>query len=88
MSIFRPTFAKIVVAFVLLALSAWLWRMFVIRTISDTFVWGFPLQFYVGWGPCPPGKICSEMRPLSLVADALIWYAVSALLLRGAGSRN
>ena len=87
MSIFRPTVGKLVLAGILLALSAWLWRMLVIRSISDTFVWGFPLQFYIGWGPCPPAETCYEMRPLSLVADGLIWYAVAALLLRLAGSR-
>jgi hypothetical protein len=87
MNIFRPTFTKVVLALVLLVLSAWLWRLLVIRTISDTFVWGFPLQFYLAWGPCPSGETCFEVRPLSLVADGLYWYAVAALLLRLAGSR-
>jgi hypothetical protein len=51
-----------------------------VPTISDTFPWGFPLQFYLGWGPCLPGEICSESNIFYLLIDILFWYIVSAFL--------
>jgi hypothetical protein len=84
----KPTFAKIVFAFALFLLSSWLWRMYVISRISDTFPHGFPLQFYLGWGPCPPGQVCSEFNGLYLVIDLLVWYVVGALLTSTFQMRN
>jgi hypothetical protein len=52
--------------------------MYIVTTISDTFPWGFPLQFYLAWGPCPPGESCSESNPLYLLLDILIWYLIGA----------
>ena len=82
-TILKPTLLKIVLALVLFVLSSYLWRMYVISTISDTFPWGFPLQFYIGWGPCPPGEVCSESNLFFLVVDLMFWYLVSGLLLSG-----
>jgi hypothetical protein len=79
-AIFRPTLLKIILAFVLLVLSSYVWRMYVITRISDTFPWGFPLQFYTAWGPCPPGEICSETNPFFLLLDIAFWYIVSGFL--------
>ena len=82
-AIFKPTFLKILLTLVLLVLSSYLWRMFVISRISDTFPWGFPLQFYLAWGPCPPGEICSETNVFFLILDVLLWYIASAFLVSG-----
>jgi hypothetical protein len=79
-TLLKPTLLKIVLAFVLFALSSYLWRMFIVSTISDTFPWGFPLQFYLGWGPCRPGETCSESNLVYLIIDILFWYIVSGLL--------
>jgi hypothetical protein len=65
----------------LFALSSILWRSYIISTISDTFPWGFPLQFYLAWGPCPPGEACSESNFFFLILDLLFWYLVSGLAL-------
>ncbi|HET9912469.1 MAG TPA: hypothetical protein VFQ13_11300 [Anaerolineales bacterium] len=77
----KPGLAKIILTVTSFALSSYLWRIFIISTISDTFPWGFPLQFYLNWGPCPPGQICSESNLLFFVIDILFWYVGSALLI-------
>jgi len=79
-AIFKPTFLKILLALVLFAVSSYLWRIYVISTVSDTFPWGFPLQFYMGWGPCPPGQICSESNFLFLILDLVFWYMVAGFV--------
>jgi hypothetical protein len=79
--ILRPSLAKIVLTFTSFVLVSYLWRLYVISTISDTFPWGFPLQFYLGWGPCPPGEICSESNLFYLLIDILFWYIVSGFLI-------
>src|SRR3989339_563657 len=76
----KPSLTKIILTFVLLILSSWLWRIYVTLTISDTFPLGFPLQFYLAWGPCPPGENCSEFNWLWLFLDFVFWYFVSAFL--------
>ena len=79
-AIFKPTLLKIVLAFILLVISSSFWRLYVMATISDTFPWGFPLQFYTAWGPCPPGDVCSEANILFLILDLAFWYTVSGFL--------
>lgn len=80
-AILRPSLLKIVLAFVLLLISSLLWHSYVIATVSDTFPWGFPLQFYLAWGPCPPGEICSESNFFFLLLDILFWYIMSGFVL-------
>jgi hypothetical protein len=80
-AIFKPTLLKIILTLILLAGSSILWRAYVITRISDTFPWGFPLQFYMAWGPCPPGEICSETNVVFLILDIMFWYLVSGFLL-------
>jgi hypothetical protein len=82
-AIFKPTLFRIVLAVVLFILSSYLWRIYVISTISDTFPWGFPLQFYMAWGPCPPGAICGETNIFFFMLDALFWYIASGFLVSG-----
>jgi hypothetical protein len=77
---FKPSFLKIFLAFVLFILSGWLWRIYVITRISDTFPFGFPLQFYLAWGPCQPNEICSEFNSLYLFIDLAFWYLVSTFV--------
>jgi hypothetical protein len=79
-TVLQPTPIKVILALAFFALSSYLWRLYVTSTISDTFPWGFPLQFYLGWGPCPPGEVCSESNPLYFVLDLVFWYLVSGLL--------
>jgi len=79
-TLLKPTLLKIILTIVFLTLSGWLWRQYVISTISDTFPWGFPLQFYLAWGPCPPGEACFEFNWLWLVLDVAIWYLVSGFV--------
>jgi hypothetical protein len=79
-AILKPTALKLIFALALFFLSSYLWRLYVISTISDTFPWGFPLQFYMAWGPCPPGAICSESNFLFLILDLVFWYLVGALV--------
>ncbi|HCB02355.1 MAG TPA: hypothetical protein DEP19_08235 [Anaerolineae bacterium] len=77
----KPTFTKIFFALVLFILSSWLWRMYIISRISDTFPHGFPLQFYLGWGPCQPNEVCFEFNSLYLFLDLAFWYLVSAFVI-------
>lgn len=79
-SILKPTLMKIILTFILLFIFSWLWGIFVRFTISDTFPIGFPLQFFLSWGPCPPGNVCSESNGLWLVVDLIFWYLVSSFL--------
>ena len=79
-ALLKPTLVKIILALGLFLLFSYLWRMYVISTISDTFPWGFPLKFYEAWGPCPPGEICSESNTFFLMVDIVFWYIVSAIL--------
>jgi hypothetical protein len=81
-SILKPTQAKIVFAVVLLIISSWLWRFLVVSRVSDTFPIGFPFQFYLAWGPCPPGETCAEFNGWYLIFDIVIWYLVSAFVLK------
>ena len=78
-TILKPSLLKIILTLMLFVLSSYLWRMYIISTISDTFPWGFPLQFYLGWGPCPPGEVCSESNLFFLALDLVFWYLVSGL---------
>jgi hypothetical protein len=77
----RPSTAKIIITFILFALFSYLWRVYIISSISDTFPLGFPLQFYLAWGPCQQGEICSETKFLYLILDIVFWYIVSAFLI-------
>lgn len=79
-TVLKPSLAKIALTFALLVLSSYLWRLYILSTISDTFPIGFPLQFYLAWGPCPPGVSCSESNNFYLIIDILFWYIVSAFL--------
>ena len=79
-AIVQPSLLKIILALVLLVVSSLIWRMYIISTISDTFPWGFPLQFYLAWGPCPPGEVCSETNFFFLILDLVFWYLVSGVL--------
>ena len=76
----KPTLWKILFTLALLGVSSFLWRAFIISRISDTFPLGFPFQFYLAWGPCPPGQTCSEFNGLLLALDLVLWYALSAFL--------
>ena len=76
----KTSLAKIILTFVLLILFSYLWRLYMVSTISDTFPWGFPLQFYLAWGPCQAGEVCSESNILYLILDIMVWYVVSAFL--------
>jgi hypothetical protein len=79
-NILKPNFWKVAFTAILLYVSGALWRAYVIRHISDTFPYGFPFQFYLAWGPCPPGDICFEFNWISLLWDVLIWYVLSAFV--------
>jgi hypothetical protein len=81
-SFLQPSFAKIFLALFLFILASVIWRQVIVFMISDTFPYGFPLGFYLAWGPCPPGDNCSEFNWLWLILDLLIWYLVSALILK------
>ena len=77
-SFLKPSFFKIVLFLAFFVLSSWLWSIYVISRISDTFPVGFPFQFFLSWGPCQPGENCSEFNGLFLVFDIVIWYVVGA----------
>ena len=76
----KPTLWKIIITFILLFVSGAIWRLYVTSHISDTFPVGFPFQFFLAWGPCPPGKDCSEFNGLFLIFDLLIWYVAGAFI--------
>lgn len=76
----KPGLWKIILAILLFLGSSALWSAIVPRFISDTFPTGFPFQFYLAWGPCPGGQVCSEFNGLYLILDLVIWYAVSVLI--------
>ena len=77
-ALLKPTLLKLILTFVLLLTASYLWRLYTITTISDTFPWGFPLQFYLAWGPCRPGEVCSESNVPYFIIDILFWYIVAA----------
>lgn len=77
-SFLKPSFLKIVLFLAFFVFSSWLWSIYVISRISDTFPVGFPFQFFLSWGPCQPSENCSEFNGLYLILDILIWYFVSA----------
>ena len=87
-TILTPTILKIILTFVLFIITSLLWRNYVISTISDTFPWGFPLQFYLAWGPCAAGETCYEFNGLWLLLDLVIWYVVSAFIIYYASKRK
>jgi hypothetical protein len=76
----KPSIQKIISTLALLYISSALWRAYIISTISDTFPVGFPLHFFLAWGPCQAGQNCSEFNWLYLVLDVLFWYVVSAFV--------
>jgi hypothetical protein len=77
----KPSWLKTLLTIALLLLSSYLWRLVVIARISDTFPWGFPLQFYLAWGPCPPGEICNESNFFFVLLDLVFWYMISGFML-------
>lgn len=77
----KPNVWKITLTLALFFVSSAIWRGIVISRISDTFPLGFPFQYSLSWGPCPPGEICSEFNGLYLIFDLVIWYVVSAWLI-------
>jgi hypothetical protein len=79
-TLLKPTVLKFILMFVLFVAASWLWRMYVISTISDTFPLGFPLQFFLAWGPCQPGQDCSTFNGLYLTLDIIFWYIAGAIL--------
>jgi hypothetical protein len=81
--ILKPSLLKIMIAFALVLVSSMLWRAYIMATISDTFPMGFPLQFFLSWGPCKPGNICSEFNGFYLVLDVIFWYSIGAFLVSG-----
>ena len=87
-SFLKPNLWKIALTVILLYASSALWRAYIIRRISDTFPHGFPFQFYLAWGPCPPGEICFEVNWLFLVFDISIWYLVSAFIVQWIKNRR
>jgi hypothetical protein len=75
---------NVLLAFALMLVSSLLWRIYLTARVSDIFPWGFPFQFHLSWGPCPPDRICSEFHPFNLLLDFIIWYLFSAFLFRRA----
>jgi len=80
-AILKPAPVKTILTLLLFFGASLLWRQVVISRISDAFPWGFPLQFYFAWGPCPPGEACYEFNETWLVIDLAIWYLISAFIL-------
>ena len=74
----QPTPWKIALTFVLFFTASLLWRIFVTARIMDVSPFGFPFQFFVTWGPCPPGEDCSSFNGLFLLFDLLAWYVIGA----------
>ena len=71
-------------ALALMLVSSLLWRIYLTARVSDIFPWGFPFQFYLSWGPCPPDRSCFEFNLFYLILDFLIWYLVSGFIFRRA----
>lgn len=80
MKFLKPNLWKVLLAAALFFATGYLWRMYTISRISDTFPWGFPFQYYLAWGPCPPGEVCFESNILYLILDIVIWYGVGAFV--------
>lgn len=76
----KPNLWKILLAIVLFYSTSYLWRAYIMSRISDTFPRGFPFEYYMAWGPCPPGETCFEFNALYLILDLVLWYVVSAFL--------
>jgi hypothetical protein len=76
----KPNLLKVIITIGLFTVFSWLWRIYIISTISDTFPFGFPFQFFLAWGPCQAGQNCSEFNGLYLTLDLIFWYVVGAIL--------
>lgn len=76
----RNNLRTILIALLLFFGSSLLKLVIVPIFLPDTFPIGFPLRFFLTWGPCPQGLNCSEFNGLNLILDLLIWYAVSSML--------
>ena len=61
----------IIFSVIVLIIFAFLNLIVSIATL-DYVAYGFPLPFYEGWGPCPPGMICQKSTPINSVIDVLI----------------
>lgn len=81
-SFLKPSLLKIGIAIVFFLLSGWLWGVYVTSRIADISPIGFPLEYYVSWGPCPlnPIEPCSEFNGWFLLVDVFFWYAFGAWL--------
>jgi hypothetical protein len=79
----KPTLLKIVLTFVLLIAVSWLWQFILGLKIMDTSYFGVPMNFFITWGPCKPGDICSEFNRLYLVLDIIFWYIAVAISIFG-----
>lgn len=79
--VLKPNLWKVVLTLILFFVSSAVWQLYVLSHISDTFPAGFPFEFFITWGPCPPGESCSEFNVFYLIFDLLLWYVVSALIL-------
>ena len=84
----KHALSTLILTLTLFSVASYLWRTYIISTISDTFPWGFPFQFYTAWGPCPPGEICSESNIFYFILDVIFWYVVSAYLVFKAGEKR
>jgi len=84
----KPSPLKIILTFSLFVAASYLWRLFVTSRMTDIFPLGFPLPFFLAWGPCPPGEICSDFNGLWLVVDIIVWYVISAFIVDLFSERN
>ena len=75
-----PTTRKLILAAALFFISGWVvWPTIIESQMTDWFPVGFPLVIRAG-GYC--AGVCVEFRWISLVIDGIVWYLVSALIIR------
>ena len=87
-SFLKPSLLKIILTIVLFLVASYLWQVLITSRITDIFPLGFPLPFYMAWGPCQPDETCYEFNGLWLFLDIVIWYVVSAFIIFHASKRN
>jgi hypothetical protein len=76
----KPNLPKIILAVALFAVAYLAQASWWNAHIADYWAYGFPFQFQESWGPCQIGEVCRAFNWLPFIADVVIWYVISAVI--------
>lgn len=77
-----PTWGKLILAGFLFFLFGWIiWPGIIESLMTDAYPIGFPFTIQAD-GLCPPTYHCVNFSWVALIGDLIVWYLVSATILR------